>query len=73
MDFFHTHFKDEETEVQRCGYLSRITQEVKKPDSDLGPCVSIRILLVRVPLGGFALYGNKVDVSLWGKAVPFMV
>lgn len=32
----HTHFKDEETEAQRLGDLSQITQEVREPDSDLG-------------------------------------
>lgn len=32
----HTHFKDEETEAQKLGDLSQITQEVREPDSDLG-------------------------------------
>lgn len=46
--------------------MSQITQEVRKPDPDLGPCVS-RILLIGVPVW-LALYGNKVDVSLGGNA-----
>ena len=32
----HTHFKDEETEVQRLSDLSQVTQEVREPDPDLG-------------------------------------
>lgn len=68
---YHTHFKDEEIKVQRLGDLAQITQEVRKPDPHLGPCVSEQNSVYQGVLVVACSLREQGGRATWGQCSPF--